>query len=585
MGGSASSSREGKAILKSDAVTSLVRDIGMKPTEAKFFLNLFYEIDLDKGGSISLAEFYAHFGVDKTPFADRAFSVLDEDRSGELDYHEFLAGVWSLCSASTEDLCKFLFSLFDEDNSHSLDDAEIESALRMLHNSDPLPPDIQAAFDAMVRSQLRKEGLLPPAGGSGGGDGGSSKYTAIDNGHGGGAAGAAGAADDDDDDLLEEIEITVDEFLGYNSEHPQMLAPGVVLRDALRRMARGRKYWQKKEKLRGEMFSGAELDDILFAKKRAKAAAEEQARLDRARMRKQNIRKLKAIRKRKKEEEYQRKVKEKFEHCTPEESEYREAWKAVARAREVWEEAEAGGASKEDCVRLRRRLAQAENDLEECRAGIEEMWERQKEAEQKRRTKQAEGKVARWLATREAKKEIRRDAKKMRWLFRLLPQVDPVFANFDKISYKDCKRRVADEHVHRAVKKEMKAVRKEFRRIRKEEERFIRDEVLKDPWVAGPWDEEETESEESEQESVFLDDEDWEMHVSVQNCHFQSVDCRAWHEIVGSVPKRILHAAGIRIDWRRKQADENDGLTETEREAKVEAEARAKRRASFMASA
>ena len=55
--------------------------------------------------------------------------------------------------------------------------------------------------------------------------------------------------------------------------------------------------------------------------------------------------------------------------------------------------------------------------------------------------------------------------------------------------------------------------------------------------VATAWDEAETESEESEQESVFLDDEDWEMHVSLQNCHFQSVDCRAWHEIVGSVPK------------------------------------------------
>ena len=69
-------------------------------------------------GTISLKEFYAHFGIEKTAFADRAFAVLDEDASGELDYHEFLAGVWSMCSSSKRDLVSFLFSLFDEDKSN-----------------------------------------------------------------------------------------------------------------------------------------------------------------------------------------------------------------------------------------------------------------------------------------------------------------------------------------------------------------------------------------------------------------------------------------------------------------------------------
>ena len=113
MGGSPSSSEEGKAILNSHEVKSLVDDIGLKKSDAKYFFNLFSDLDADKGGSISLDEFYSFFGImERTPFADRAFSVLDEDNSGELDYHEFLAGIWSLCSSSDEDLCAFLFSLF-----------------------------------------------------------------------------------------------------------------------------------------------------------------------------------------------------------------------------------------------------------------------------------------------------------------------------------------------------------------------------------------------------------------------------------------------------------------------------------------
>lgn len=162
MGGSPSSSAEGKAILKSDEVADLIESIHLQPSDTKFFLNLFYAIDLDKGGTIDLGEFYSHFGVDKTPFTDRAFAVLDEDQSGELDFHEFVAGIWSLCSGSERDQVLFLFSLFDEDNSNSLDDAEVESALRMLHNSDPLPVDIQESFEQLIAAQRARELLEDP---------------------------------------------------------------------------------------------------------------------------------------------------------------------------------------------------------------------------------------------------------------------------------------------------------------------------------------------------------------------------------------------------------------------------------------
>ena len=41
-----------------------------------------------EGGSISLDEFYKFTKIERTAFADRAFGILDEDQSGELDFHE-----------------------------------------------------------------------------------------------------------------------------------------------------------------------------------------------------------------------------------------------------------------------------------------------------------------------------------------------------------------------------------------------------------------------------------------------------------------------------------------------------------------
>jgi serine/threonine-protein phosphatase 2B regulatory subunit len=520
MGGKPSSSVEGRKILRSEEVMNLVVDINLTQKEVKGFLNLFYRIDLDKGGTISLKEFYAHFGIEKTAFADRAFAVLDEDASGELDYHEFLAGVWSMCSSSKRDLVSFLFSLFDEDKSNSLDDAELESSMRMLHNSDPLPHDIQEQFDEMVSMQRRKELLIDP------------------------------------DDDPGEIVINIDDFVSYLDTFPKLMQPAIDLRDIMRKRVNGEKYWIKKEKKRQEQFEGLDLDSILFSRKREKAKEDKRIKLQKLKDLKVKENQLKAIRKRKKKEAYEKAVQEKWEKATPEETEYRESCKAVSRAKIVWEEAKKDGASKAECVALRRRLQQAEQDCDEAWKALEARWSLEEEAEKKRRRALVEKKIQRQYQTRKGKKIIEKDAKMMKWTFRLLPQVAPIFELFDKIALKECKQRVLDEFINSAVKAEMKKIKKMFKRIRKDELKFVKKEVLKDPWEDGPWDEESTASESSDHESVFLDDDDWILHISVQNCHFQSVDCREWHNIMGTVPNRILHAAGIRLEYRRRNIEE-----------------------------
>ena len=69
-------------------------------------------MDTDYGGTISLDEFHVFMEVERTPFSDRAFGILDEDGSGELDFHEFIAGLWLIGSANNHHLCRFGFDIF-----------------------------------------------------------------------------------------------------------------------------------------------------------------------------------------------------------------------------------------------------------------------------------------------------------------------------------------------------------------------------------------------------------------------------------------------------------------------------------------
>ncbi|GMH81059.1 hypothetical protein TL16_g08811 [Triparma laevis f. inornata] len=73
-----------------------------------------------------MAEFLVLFGLDRTPFTTRAFRLIDNDRSGELDFFEFIAAVWNYCTMDWETLVRYSFDLFDTDNSGQLEMEEIE---------------------------------------------------------------------------------------------------------------------------------------------------------------------------------------------------------------------------------------------------------------------------------------------------------------------------------------------------------------------------------------------------------------------------------------------------------------------------
>ncbi len=103
--------------------------MGLEEKEIDKFFNLYRKMDKDNGGSIDIQEFYRHFNLSRSPFADRVFQVMDGDGSKELDFVEFVISLWNFCSLNRGGLMLFAFTLYDADDSGELEMEELHKLL------------------------------------------------------------------------------------------------------------------------------------------------------------------------------------------------------------------------------------------------------------------------------------------------------------------------------------------------------------------------------------------------------------------------------------------------------------------------
>ncbi len=74
----------------------------------------------------------------QTPeFIERLFNAFDRDRSGNIDFKEFMLAVTMCSSANPEDKLRFCFRSLDTDNSGSLDREELLYAVELLFKHNP----------------------------------------------------------------------------------------------------------------------------------------------------------------------------------------------------------------------------------------------------------------------------------------------------------------------------------------------------------------------------------------------------------------------------------------------------------------
>ena len=75
---------------------------------------------------------------------------MDQDKSGKIDFVEFVAAIFNYCTHTWQGLCKYAFDLFDEDGSGFLDVNEVgfhrPPSARLAQKSSTQPRDFSLAF-------------------------------------------------------------------------------------------------------------------------------------------------------------------------------------------------------------------------------------------------------------------------------------------------------------------------------------------------------------------------------------------------------------------------------------------------------
>jgi Ca2+-binding EF-hand superfamily protein len=202
---------------------------GMTDAQGKRFFQYFVAIDDDGGGTVDQAEFHEYFDLTMTPFTERVYGQLDLKDTGELNFQQFLIGVWNLCTLDHNALVHYIFVIFDVDGGGELDLSEVDALCRMLYNVEESPDDIKSVVASM---------------------------------------------DTDGDGT-----VSLSELVNYTVRYPKLVEPAVKLQESLRKEMFGIGFWKKLTKTRQKKY-GAEtpVEEILVSARRemSKKRAEDQ---------------------------------------------------------------------------------------------------------------------------------------------------------------------------------------------------------------------------------------------------------------------------------------------------------------------
>ena len=200
--------------------------LGMSETTVQKLRTIFDQIDVDKSGEIDYGEFVRHFSFEKSKFAKRAFSVMDEDGSGEVDFGEFVLCVWNFCTFDKLALMRFAFEMYDQDGSGLIDCSELQMMIKELYGK-------QWRESAKAQLVFKKVKHM------------------FDDGHG-------------------EAQITFIDFRSFCSQYPAMLFPAFKMQLDFQRAMFGAKFWIKESEKRRQIENqvqregnGASFGDIM----------------------------------------------------------------------------------------------------------------------------------------------------------------------------------------------------------------------------------------------------------------------------------------------------------------------------------
>ena len=108
----------------------------LKKVGKEFLLNAHAE---EGHKALSVKEFeiaMGHLGFDDLPMITRIFEIFDSDKSGAIDYREFVCGIDLLLRGHGEETLRFCFSIYDLDDSGYIGEHELFSVLKLCSKDD-----------------------------------------------------------------------------------------------------------------------------------------------------------------------------------------------------------------------------------------------------------------------------------------------------------------------------------------------------------------------------------------------------------------------------------------------------------------
>jgi serine/threonine-protein phosphatase 2B regulatory subunit len=97
-------------------------------------------------GKIDIHEFQAALGLRSEGFASRVFAAFDSDASFQIDFCEFVRGIYAMSGRATlEDKARFCFSVYDADGDGAIGRSELSQIVRFSlgENSAIKLPEVQ----------------------------------------------------------------------------------------------------------------------------------------------------------------------------------------------------------------------------------------------------------------------------------------------------------------------------------------------------------------------------------------------------------------------------------------------------------
>ncbi|XP_014194960.1 calcineurin subunit B type 1b isoform X1 [Haplochromis burtoni] len=111
----------------------------------------FKKLDLDDSGSLSVEEFMSLPELQQNPLVQRVIDIFDTDENGEVDFREFIEGVFQFSvKGNKEQRLRFAFRIYDMDKDGYISNGELFQVLKTMVGSNLKDTQLQQIVDKTI---------------------------------------------------------------------------------------------------------------------------------------------------------------------------------------------------------------------------------------------------------------------------------------------------------------------------------------------------------------------------------------------------------------------------------------------------